>query len=147
LHDAPTHASINLLSTGTCVDYSFALTTLLRKIGYKKDEVYTVETKDHSFTLVKLDGDLKYTAIDTTGNNYAIVIGGKPQGYDYCSEMKHCYNDLGELDCPGLSEVIGCEGRSKDIGQFGFYFLIAGIVVVGIIVFIYLSGRKNEENL
>jgi hypothetical protein len=40
--DVPVHASIERLSTGTCVDYSFALTTFLRKIGYSKDDVMAI---------------------------------------------------------------------------------------------------------
>lgn len=38
----PAHASLNYVKTGTCVDYSVAATTLLRKAGYYKNEVYTV---------------------------------------------------------------------------------------------------------
>jgi len=148
LDDVPTHVSVNLLSTGTCVDYTFGLTTLLRKADYKADEVYSVETKDHAFTLVKLDGDRKYTAVDTTGNNYAIVIGGKPQGYDYCNEMQHCYNDVGEFSCPSLTEVYGCEQKAQQIGLFGFYFFLAALImVILIIAVIYVTRRKNEKNI
>lgn len=124
LSDIPAHASLNIISSGTCVDYSFALTTLLRKAGYKKDEVYTVEAPDHAYTLIKLPLDKKYTIVDTTGNNNpAIIFGSVPLGYKYCENIKNCYNDNGEVLCPDLNEIHGCEGvkqnlakQAKDIG-------------------------------
>jgi len=116
LQDPPTHVSLNILSTGTCVDYSFSLTTLLRKAGYKKDEVYTVETVDHAYNLIKLPLDKKYTLVDTTGNNDpAIIFGKTPIGYKYCENIKNCYNDNGEVLCPDLSEIYGCENVKKSI--------------------------------
>lgn len=110
LFDAPAHVSLNKLSTGTCTDYSTALTTLLRKIDYKKNEVYTITTDDHAYNAIKLPLDKKYTLFDTTGNNEPpIVLGNVPYGYDYCEKIKHCYNDVGEFTCPSLNEINGCE--------------------------------------
>jgi len=34
----PTHATVNLLHTGVCIDYAAAVTTLLRKAGYNRTE-------------------------------------------------------------------------------------------------------------
>ncbi|MEK6907495.1 MAG: PKD domain-containing protein [Nanoarchaeota archaeon] len=118
LQDVPTHVSLNVLSTGTCVDYSFSLTTLLRKLGYKKDEVYSVESDDHAYNLLKLPLNKKYTIVDTTGNNDPAIIFGKiPLGYDYCENIKKCYNDNGEALCPPYQEIYGCENVKQSIGQ------------------------------
>jgi len=66
--DVPVHASINKLSTGTCVDYSFALTTILRKLGYSKDDILSVNGKGHGYNLVRFPGDTKWHYVDTVGN-------------------------------------------------------------------------------
>jgi len=118
LQDVPAHVSLNILSSGTCVDYSFSLTTLLRKLGYKQDEIYTVEASNHAYNLIKLPLDKKYTLVDTTGNNNpAIVFGKVPPGYNYCEGIQKCYNDNGQALCPTLEEVYGCEGIKKSIAQ------------------------------
>ncbi len=118
LQDVPAHVSINVLSTGTCVDYSFSLTTLLRKAGYNKDEVYTVESPDHAYNLIKLPLDRKYTIVDTTGNNNpAIIFGKTPLGYKYCENIRKCYNDNGEALCPNLDEIYGCENVKQNLAQ------------------------------
>jgi hypothetical protein len=118
LQDVPTHVSLEILSSGTCVDYSFSLTTLLRKIGYKQDEIYTVEGSNHAYNLIKLPLDKKYTFVDTTGNNNPAIIFGKiPMGYEYCENMQKCYNDNGELLCPGFDEIYGCENVKQDLTQ------------------------------
>ena len=72
--DAPAHASINRLSTGTCVDYSFALTTILRKMGYSKDDALSVNGKGHGYNLVKFPGDTKWHYVDTVGNSGGGVL-------------------------------------------------------------------------
>ncbi|MFH1209590.1 MAG: hypothetical protein V1663_02265 [archaeon] len=117
LSDVPTHVSVNKLATGTCVDYSTALTTLLRKKGYKKDEVYTVEASTHSYNLVKFPSDNKYTIVDTTGNNDGLRLGAVPAGYEYCKEIRKCYNDLGESTCPRLKDINGCENVREPLSQ------------------------------
>jgi len=137
LSDIPAHVSLNLLSTGTCVDYSFALTTLLRKIGYK--EVYSIESKDHAFNLVKLDGDDKYTIVDTDGNGYSMVFNGLPAGYDYCDNIEHCYNDNGEQRCPSNDKIFICEKGKK---SFEYSYLIVILLIV-IIVFVVLWRRRK----
>ena len=116
LQDVPAHVSLNVLSTGTCVDYSFSLTTLLRKAGYESDEVYTVEAYNHAYNLVKLPFDNKYTIVDTTGNNDpAMIFGNIPLGYDYCENIKTCYNDNGEALCPSFEDIHGCENVKQSI--------------------------------
>ena len=116
LNDAPAHVSLNILSTGTCVDYSFSLTTLLRKSGYLEDEVYSVEAPNHAYNLVKLPLDRKYTLVDTTGNNEPpIVLGKTPLSYDYCENIKRCYNDNGEAICPSLKDIYGCENKKVNL--------------------------------
>ena len=112
LADIPTHASVNILSTGTCVDYSLALTTLLRKIGFREDQIYTVEATNHAYNLIRFFGDRKYTLVDTTGNNYAIVFGGLPFGYPYCENIRNCYNDNGKFFCPSFNEIYGCQKQN-----------------------------------
>ena len=111
LKDIHAGASVNILSTGTCVDYSFALVTLLRKAGYSKDEVYLVEAPNHAYTAIRLPLDRKFHIVDTTGNNApSIVLGGTPYGYEYCKNIVNCYNDLGKQLCPELKSIVGCEG-------------------------------------
>ncbi len=124
--DVPAHASINRLSTGTCVDYSFAVTTVLRKMGYSKDEVFSVNGDGHGYNLVKFPGETKWHYVDTVGNNGGAVYGGTgfPQiynatghcvaWYDYCRNMDEgCSNDYYSQscdNCPSNNEIFGCEG-------------------------------------
>lgn len=100
------------INTGVCVDYSVSLTTLLRKAGYKKDEVFTTCGPGHAFNLVKFPGDLKYHVVDTTGNKHPLTFGGLPSGYPYyCMYGKcepECMNDAYDGSCPPKSEVYGC---------------------------------------
>jgi len=87
----PTHATVNILQTGVCIDYAAALTTMLRKAGYNKSEVYGTastgyalplvgEHPGHAYNLVLLPGNTKYHIVDTTGNGDGINLGGVP-GY------------------------------------------------------------------
>ncbi|MGA9100345.1 MAG: tetratricopeptide repeat protein [Methanotrichaceae archaeon] len=87
----PTHATVNVLHTGVCEDYSAAVTTLLRKAGYSKTEALTAVTGSyqlpllgehpgHGYGLVLLPGDTKYHFVDTTGNGEGINLSGVP-GY------------------------------------------------------------------
>jgi hypothetical protein len=87
----PTHATVNILQTGVCSDYSAALTTMLRKAGYNKSEAFSTsssafdlplagEHPGHAYNLVLLPGDTKYHIVDTTGNGDGINLGGVP-GY------------------------------------------------------------------
>jgi len=125
----PVHASINLLSTGTCVDYSFAVTTILRKLGYSKDEVFSVNGEGHGYNLVKFPGESKWHYVDTVGNNGGKVYGGSgyPQiynstghlvtWYDYCKNMDGgCSNDYYSESvriCPPNNQIYSCEGVSR----------------------------------
>ena len=87
----PTHATVNILQTGVCIDYAAALTTMLRKAGYNSSEVFSTsstaydlplvgEHPGHAYNLVLLPGDTKYHIVDTTGNGDGINLGGVP-GY------------------------------------------------------------------
>jgi len=127
----PAHVALNILKTGACEEYSIALTTLLRKAGYSKDEVMSVNGIYHMFNYVKFPGDNKYYFVDTVGNeedwskNWAtsydfhkkIALGGKRSfvvnsklNYDHCiMPIKVCYNDVGEVPCPDNSDIYQCE--------------------------------------
>ena len=83
----PTHATVNILRTGVCIDYAAALTTALRKAGYNRTEALTTSSKGydlpllgdhpgHAYNLVKLPGDDSYQIVDTTGNGEGINLGG-----------------------------------------------------------------------
>ncbi|OPY54737.1 MAG: hypothetical protein A4E49_00746 [Methanosaeta sp. PtaU1.Bin112] len=87
----PTHATVNILQTGVCVDYAAAVTTMLRKAGYNKSEAFSTfstgydlplvgEHPGHAYNLVILPGDAKYHIVDTTGNGDGINLGDVP-GY------------------------------------------------------------------
>jgi hypothetical protein len=127
--DVPAHASIDRLSTGTCVDYSFALTTMLRKLGYSKDDVFSVNGEGHGYNLLRFPGEAKFHYVDTVGNRGGEVFGGtgfnkivnqsapgKPAlaWYDYCRKMDDgCSNDAyGQSTgrCPANENIYGCEG-------------------------------------
>ncbi|MCD4666363.1 PKD domain-containing protein [archaeon] len=110
LSDIHARASIDILGTGTCVDYSFALTTMIRKLNYDRKSIYSVESKNHAWNLVRFPLDRKFTVVDTTGNNNpAIKLGSVLSGYEYCEEMLRCYNDLGRVRCPAERFIHGCE--------------------------------------
>jgi len=127
--DVPAHASILRLSTGTCVDYSFAVTTILRKLGYSRDEVFSVNGEGHGYNLVRFPGDVKYHYVDTVGNRGNEVLGGsgfipivnqsapgKPKlaWYDYCRKLDAgCSNDYYSQstgNCPSNNNIFSCEG-------------------------------------
>ena len=120
--DLPAHASINIISTGTCVDYSVALTTLLRMSGYKNDEIYSITGPDHGYNLIKFPGDHVYTIIDTVKNVNRQDMGGKKySGTPYCSYSPDmCANDNGQFTCPGWIEVKGCS-KEIDISPAGMF--------------------------
>ena len=117
LFDAPAHTSLNIIKTGTCVDYSVVATTLMRKIGFSKEDMMSVETVNHAYNLIRFDLDKKYTIFDTTGNNDGLSLGKVPKGYDYCEEILNCFNDLGKINCPSNEEIIGCENTEQKIGR------------------------------
>lgn len=129
LADFPSHVTLNKLGTGTCVDYSTALTTLIRKLGYKKDEIYTVESETHAYNLIRFPYDKKYTIIDTTGNNNPSFLFGKTpalsiNSFDYCGEIKKCYNDRGETLCPPQDKIYGCENTKISLSRKMYYSIL-----------------------
>jgi hypothetical protein len=87
----PTHATVNILQTGVCIDYAAAVTTMLRKAGYNKSEAFSTSSTGydlpivgkhpgHAYNLVLLPGDSHYHIVDTTGNGDGINLDGVP-GY------------------------------------------------------------------
>ena len=121
--DAPAHVTINRLSTGTCVDYSFALTTILRKMGYSSNNVFSVNGDGHAYNLVRFPGETKFHYVDTVGNTGGGIYGGtgfpSPNGawYDYCRNLDDgCSNDRyiqSRSRCPTNNNILGCEGISR----------------------------------
>jgi hypothetical protein len=90
----PTHATVNILRTGVCIDYAAALTTALRKAGYNRTEALTTSSMGydlpllgdhpgHAYNLVKLPGDDLYHIVDTTGNGEGINLGGLPHYFRF----------------------------------------------------------------
>ncbi|MEI6058558.1 MAG: hypothetical protein WCP89_02190 [archaeon] len=117
--DLPVHATLNYLKTGTCVDYSVALTTLLRKAGFKKNQVYSVS----SFS--KMDFRLKYTVTNGIVVFEDTLIVGWTNGRD---------RSIREFDCNKLSDdkskwAAVCKilrdppgGTVKELRSFGHTF-------------------------
>jgi len=124
--DLPAHTSIlgdegivteaQGINTGTCCDYSNALTTALRIVGYDFGEVYSTTGPGHCYNLVKFPQDNGFHIIDTTGNKdvpwrgYDVPPSGPPL-YPYCDYSKinpNCRNDQGIFDCPPEADVYGC---------------------------------------
>ncbi len=90
----PTHATVNILRTGVCIDYAAAVTTALRKAGYNQTEALTTSSTGydlpllgdhpgHAYNLVKLPGDDSYHIVDTTGNGEGINLGGVPHYFRF----------------------------------------------------------------
>jgi len=86
----PTHATVNILHTGVCIDYAAAVTTLLRKAGYNRTEaISSVSTgydlpllgnhPGHAYNLVQFPGEDRYYFVDTTGNAEGINLDGLPR--------------------------------------------------------------------
>jgi len=132
ISDPPAHASINRLSTGTCADYSIAVTTILRKLGYDYSEVLTALGEKHGYNLVQFPGESKYHYVDTVGNRGNEIMGGKgyidlvdkskkdkpkKAWYDYCRNLKEgCGNDYYSVSrkvCPHNDDIYGCEGVKR----------------------------------
>jgi hypothetical protein len=127
--DVPVHASIQRLSTGTCVDYSFAVTTFLRKVGYSRDDVFSVNGEGHGYNLLRFPGETKFHYVDTVGNRGGEIFGGtgypdiyNASGYavawyDYCTKMDAgCSNDnYGQSTgrCPSNNNIYSCEGIAR----------------------------------
>jgi hypothetical protein len=117
LADIPAHASVNTMNTGTCVDYSFVVTTALRKAGFGKNEIMSIRTPGHLYNAVWLPGDNKYSFIDTVGNNGGDFFTGpgwgwdtsKKKNLDHCQyDSNRCSNDAGMRNCPSKSNMYGC---------------------------------------
>ena len=90
----PTHATVNILRTGVCIDYAAAVTTALRKAGYNRTEALSTSSTGydlpllgnhpgHAYNLVKLPGDDLYHIVDTTGNGEGINPGGLPHYFRF----------------------------------------------------------------
>ena len=134
MSDLPAHVDLDIVKTGTCVDYSVVLTTLLRMLGYKSDEVYTAVgfygTDGHAYNLVKLPGDTKFSIFETVGNYQKVVdkiaahnyVDFSPYHFPYCAGMRNsaqiynylnypggnCMNDEYAGPCPNLDDIYGC---------------------------------------
>ena len=111
LSDLPAHVTLNVLSTGTCVDYSVSVTTLLRLVGYGVDEVYSVMGPGHEYNLVKFPGERNWNVVDTNENNpRPYNPSGLPADhYSYCDYLtESCANDAGQGNCPPRKRVKGC---------------------------------------
>lgn len=100
------------LNTGTCCDYANALTTALRIIGYKPNEVYSITGPGHCYNLVKFPKEPKWNIVDSHGNllENPFVKGGLPGSYyNYCGFYNMtCRNDNGLYECPIREEIYGC---------------------------------------
>jgi len=110
--DIPTHASINIMNTGTCADYSFAVATALRKAGYGDWEIFSVSAPCHRFNIILLPGASNYTFIDTTPAAEDFFVGEGAE-WDCDGHNSHCSfygdkcsNDRGWWHCP---DVQGCD--------------------------------------
>ena len=90
----PTHATVNILSTGVCIDYAAAVTTALRKAGYNRLEALSAESTGydlpllgnhpgHAYNLVKFPGSPKYYIVDTAGNGDGINLEGLPRYFRF----------------------------------------------------------------
>jgi hypothetical protein len=115
-----------MLTQGTwmCTGYSIVLTTLLRSVGYEKNEVYSVCGPEHAYNLVKFPDESKYRFVDTVGNTLYIsgisVWDWYKHNYGFCrtnynsnnpnaifpTQCSGCMNDEGNFYCPQESDII-----------------------------------------
>ncbi|MBI5227618.1 hypothetical protein HY988_03460 [Candidatus Micrarchaeota archaeon] len=111
--DAPAHSSVNIMNTGTCVDYSFVTATALRKSGFAANEIMSVRAPGHLYNAIWLPGDSRYTFIDTVGNSGGEFFSGPGWKWNnnmttHCS-YDACSNDLGMRSCPIRgTQMAGC---------------------------------------
>ena len=122
MSDLPAHVDTSKVRTGICMDYSIAMTTALRTVGYKSDEVYTVigfmPFGGHAYNMIKLPGETKWLIMDTVGNGGSYRLGNTPgtaSGWDYCDASRNlppeyvaCSNDEKTRDFPSKGEIYGC---------------------------------------
>ena len=104
-----------MLTKGTwmCTGYSIVLTTLLRSVGYGKEEVFSVCGPGHAYNLVKFPGEKKYRFVDTVGNSLYISgitsVDWYKRKYGFCRtsyECSGCMNDEGgHFSCPSPSNI------------------------------------------
>ncbi|MCK4428863.1 MAG: hypothetical protein KAU95_00700, partial [Candidatus Aenigmarchaeota archaeon] len=104
-HHLEQPASIMLSqSTWMCTGYAIMLATLLRSVGYEKNEAYGTCGPGHMFNIVKFPGESRYRIVDTTGNKLYIAGLEGSAGYPYStygSGCNGCTNDEGAFSCPG----------------------------------------------
>jgi hypothetical protein len=99
------------INTGTCCDYSTALTTMIRMIGYQPDEIYSVTGPGHCYNLILFPDEERWHIVDTTGNNKypspykPWIKHDNPIGSKYCAYF-NCRNDKGLFPCP--TNTYGC---------------------------------------
>ena len=105
--EPPAHATINRLSTGTCVDYAVALATALRKVGYAKQDVLGVDGDGHGYNLVRFPGEVKWHYVDTVSNRGDEVFGGS----GFTSPDHHC--------CKGTPNSCSSMTTEKECTQGG----------------------------
>ncbi|MBU0958769.1 MAG: hypothetical protein KKB31_02365, partial [Nanoarchaeota archaeon] len=100
-HDFATYFTMNFLNTGTCVDWSFLPTTILRKTGYfptsDGDLILTVDGDGHFFNIVWMDAYGKWVVLDYGILDFTPEVGGT---IDYCDKIDgYCGNDVKKLNC------------------------------------------------
>jgi hypothetical protein len=115
----PTHAVVNIMEAGMCIQSSLSILTLLRKAGFSEDEVFVAEGHGHAFLLLKIPGDDKFHAIETSSNLFGYKFHDHldpPPDFSYCNHMKKYYNDkvmvgiLGDnIYLPFPYDIYGCE--------------------------------------
>ncbi len=128
--DLPAHVDTAKVHTGVCMDYSIAMTTALRTVGYKSDEVYTVigmfiknETHQggHAYNMIKLPGESKWFLMDAVGNAMPYRIGSTPGSvgwWDYCKASGYYYDKLKGIrirleDIQDLKDTYGCTNDER----------------------------------
>lgn len=112
-----------------CTGYSIEVTTILRSVGYEKNEAFSICGPGHAYNLVKFPGESKYRFVDTVGNGlYISDMIGEPDWYHQVYDPLHglfypcrneyqkpCQNDevsgvVAGQNCPQSSEIYySCE--------------------------------------
>lgn len=76
---------VNHWHKGLCRNYNKVVTTLLRKAGYTRHEVYDLCDGQHCWNLVKFPGHDKFHIVDTDVSD--VRFFGVPSHYPYCERM------------------------------------------------------------
>lgn len=107
LKDQPAIHTAEVLNTGTCVEWSYLTTSLLRKAGVPG---FSVSGYGHFYNLVWRDDYGKWVFMDYG----ELRIDPENEWYDYCDFVEGCYDENSAFSCSSSwinQNVYGCSAN------------------------------------